>query len=242
MQQNILITFILTKINRKVISTDYSHFEKAWGEFNSICNQVETHFKNFQECALLKKESKNHVPFNVHTNYPLDPSQIPNDTITFNQYVNLVKNQTNYAKAIQDILLEGAKRISQMDTGPAQQQQQQGMHLQQQQQYNQQPMINNPMNNSQMNNQQPMMMQNQPNYQMNANPQMQQQMIQRGGQMNANLNNQMNQQMNQMQMQQQPMMQRQPMQQIPQQIPPQQIPPQQMGGQIKQQYLPHNQM
>lgn len=214
-----------------------SRFDKAWGEFNSICNQVETHFQTFHECSLLRKESKNYVPHNLAALSQVEQGNANNENlISYNQYLSVVKNQVHFTKQIQDILTEGARKISQMEIQPMMQQQnlhgqQHGYHpIQQQQpqanmitqqhqmQQQQHPYHTQPHSN-QMPSQSPMSNHQSPiaNHQspisqsMGQSPMMSQQMMmnQRGPMTPmSQMGNQMGNQMNSpMPVQQQPMMQ-----------------------------------
>lgn len=227
---------LAVRSNRKINTEKCSRFDKAWGEFNSICNQVETHFKTFHECSLLRKEGKNYVPFNLASLSQMEQGSANNENlITYNQYVNLVKNQVHYTKQIQEILTDGARKISQMEIQPMVQQQnmhsshQHSYHPMQQQQpqqsnmmsqqhqmqqqhpYHSQPHSNQmPTPSPMSNHQSPIANHQSPISQsMGQSPMMSQQMMmnQQRGPMNQ-MGNQMSNQMNsQMPVQQQPMMQ-----------------------------------
>jgi hypothetical protein len=92
-------------------------FDKALEEFFSICNQIELHLKTIQECVIQQRDSQKYLPFNVSSKADssgmIEGSQ--DNTVSYGQYLTTIKTQIHYGKVIQETLLDGARKIGQMD-------------------------------------------------------------------------------------------------------------------------------
>jgi len=103
----------------KTSEESVARFDKALEDFFSICNQIELHLKTILECAVQARDSQMYLPFPVSsakTDNVVDPnSNIGDNSISYNQYLITIKSQVNFAKTVHDMLIEGAKRINQMD-------------------------------------------------------------------------------------------------------------------------------
>ena len=71
-----------------------------------------------------QRESNKYLPFPVSskldTSGPVEMS-VPNEvpTISYNQYMHIVRAQTNFIKSIQELLVEGAHKVGRNESGPA---------------------------------------------------------------------------------------------------------------------------
>ncbi|XP_077537962.1 mediator complex subunit intersex [Haemaphysalis longicornis] len=86
--------------------------DKALEDFFSICNQIELSLRTIQECALQLRDSHQYLPVPVVATKP-DPSNPQDGTLSYSQYINTIRAQVSFAKAVQDVLNEGARRINQ---------------------------------------------------------------------------------------------------------------------------------
>ncbi|KAL1447623.1 hypothetical protein MTO96_028434 [Rhipicephalus appendiculatus] len=86
--------------------------DKALEDFFSICNQIELNLRTIQECALQLRDSHQYLPVPVVATKP-DPSNPQDGTLSYSQYINTIRAQVSFAKAVQDVLNEGARRINQ---------------------------------------------------------------------------------------------------------------------------------
>lgn len=119
-----------------------SRFDKALEEFFSICNQIELHLvsvcalstvyssvcscihifffssdqKTIGECVVQQRDSQKYIPFPVSTK--VDSTGVidavgPEVPISYSQYLSTIKSQIHFAKVVQEILLDGARKITQ---------------------------------------------------------------------------------------------------------------------------------
>ncbi|XP_077522347.1 mediator complex subunit intersex [Amblyomma americanum] len=86
--------------------------DKALEDFFSICNQIELNLRTIQECSLQLRDSHQYLPVPVVATKP-DPSNPQDGTLSYSQYINTIRAQVSFAKAVQDVLNEGARRINQ---------------------------------------------------------------------------------------------------------------------------------
>ncbi|XP_076305792.1 mediator complex subunit intersex [Tachypleus tridentatus] len=88
--------------------------DKSLEEVFSICNQIELHLKTIQECSLQLRDSQQYLPLPVLTT-KTDVNQGPTQdtTLSYSQYLATVKSQVAFAKNVQEILTEGARKITQ---------------------------------------------------------------------------------------------------------------------------------
>jgi len=99
------------------------------------------------ECAIQTRDSNTYIPFQISKEYQTDLTQagmLQDNSISYTQYLSIIKKQVNYAKSVYDILQEAVKQIRQTDPPimPQQQQPQQQTNqinpmIQQQQQQQQ---------------------------------------------------------------------------------------------------------
>ncbi|KAH9376208.1 hypothetical protein HPB48_004232 [Haemaphysalis longicornis] len=68
--------------------------------------------RTIQECALQLRDSHQYLPVPVVATKP-DPSNPQDGTLSYSQYINTIRAQVSFAKAVQDVLNEGARRINQ---------------------------------------------------------------------------------------------------------------------------------
>lgn len=78
------------------------------------------------ECSIQTRDSNNYLPFLVSKDIKPDPNQ--ETTLSYPQYLSVIKKQVNFAKTIYDILSEGAKQIKQSEPTIQQQQQPAAQH------------------------------------------------------------------------------------------------------------------
>lgn len=109
-------------------------FEILLEDFLSTCSVIELNLRTMQECISLGKASSQNLPLAV-SNLKCDSldnrvEQIePNSTVSYNQYISVIKYQVDTAKAIKSLLEEFVNNQTQMQQ---QQQQQQNQHQHQQ--------------------------------------------------------------------------------------------------------------
>uniref|UniRef100_A0A0K8RGP9 Mediator of RNA polymerase II transcription subunit 29 n=1 Tax=Ixodes ricinus TaxID=34613 RepID=A0A0K8RGP9_IXORI len=86
--------------------------DKSLEDFFSICNQIELNLRTIQECALQLRDSHQYLPVPVVATKP-EPSTAQDGTLSYSQYINTIRAQVSFAKAVQDVLNEGARKINQ---------------------------------------------------------------------------------------------------------------------------------
>ncbi|KAJ6217851.1 hypothetical protein RDWZM_009008 [Blomia tropicalis] len=112
-------------------------YDRALEDFYGICNQIELILRTIIECHTQTRDSQNYLPFNVIKEQMSVGSEIPENSLAYNHYLNLIKKQVSYAKSVYEILSESVKQIKapeapiipqpqQMNPIQQQQQQQQG--------------------------------------------------------------------------------------------------------------------
>ncbi|XP_067138076.1 mediator of RNA polymerase II transcription subunit 29 [Centruroides vittatus] len=105
-------------IDNGLKSTDDSppRMDKCLEEFFSVCNQIELNLKIVQECTLLQRDSQQYLPLPVSSN-KIDSAPAPTQdgTLSYSQYLSTIKSQVSFATAVQEILAEGARKITQGD-------------------------------------------------------------------------------------------------------------------------------
>jgi hypothetical protein len=101
----------------KLSENKVSRFDKSLEEFFSICNQIELHLKTIGECAVQQRDSQKYIPFPVSTKVDntgvIDANGPEVQPISYSQYLSTVKSQIHFAKVVQEILLDGARKINQ---------------------------------------------------------------------------------------------------------------------------------
>lgn len=85
--------------------------DKTLEDFFSVCNQIELNLRTIQECALQLRDSQQYLPVPVAASKP-EPSNPQDGTLSYSQYITTIRAQVNFAKAILDVLNEGARQLS----------------------------------------------------------------------------------------------------------------------------------
>jgi hypothetical protein len=86
-------------------------FENLLEDFLSICSVIELNLRTMQECIILGKASSQNLPLTV-SNLKCDSMDNrvetiePNSTVSYNQYISVIKYQVDTAKAIRSLLDE----------------------------------------------------------------------------------------------------------------------------------------
>ncbi|RWS25599.1 mediator of RNA polymerase II transcription subunit 29-like protein [Leptotrombidium deliense] len=100
----------------KTTEDKVARFDKALEEFFASCNQIELLLKTINECAIQHRDSQKYLQFNVSTLKSDASGTIencgPDTVISYSQYISTIKNQIHFAKSVQDVLIEGAKRVT----------------------------------------------------------------------------------------------------------------------------------
>ncbi|KAF5304426.1 hypothetical protein FQR65_LT07956 [Abscondita terminalis] len=98
----------------KGVDVQIPRFDKCLEEFYSICDQVELHLKTSIKC-LSQGESSNR-----YLQLPVAPTRnenlgIPDNTLTYPQFLSTVNAQIAFTKEIHDTLVAAAQNISPSD-------------------------------------------------------------------------------------------------------------------------------
>ena len=86
-------------------------FELSLEEFLSSCNMIELNLRTMQESLLLGRASLQNLPITVsnlkcdHQDGRVEPIE-PNSTVSYNQYLNVIRYQVDTARSIKSILEE----------------------------------------------------------------------------------------------------------------------------------------
>uniref|UniRef100_A0A6G1SPI4 Mediator of RNA polymerase II transcription subunit 29 n=1 Tax=Aceria tosichella TaxID=561515 RepID=A0A6G1SPI4_9ACAR len=85
-------------------------FEILLEDFLSTCSVIELNLRTMQECIILGKASSQNLPLSV-SNLKCDLDNRvetiePNSTVSYNQYISVIKYQVDTAKAIKSLLEE----------------------------------------------------------------------------------------------------------------------------------------
>ncbi|XP_032811854.1 mediator of RNA polymerase II transcription subunit 29-like [Petromyzon marinus] len=101
-----------TAIDNGLKSSDspIHRFDKCLEEFYAICDQIELCLRLGYECISQSVDSGKHSPSLVPTATKLDATQA--DSLSYGQYLAMIKSQISCAKDIHNSLLECARRIS----------------------------------------------------------------------------------------------------------------------------------
>lgn len=86
--------------------------DKCLEDFFSICNQIEVNLRTIQECTTQLKDSQQYLPLPVTIK---SEAVGPVEGLSYSQYLSTVKGQVAFAKNIQEMLTDGARRVSQVD-------------------------------------------------------------------------------------------------------------------------------
>ncbi|XP_076832167.1 mediator of RNA polymerase II transcription subunit 29 isoform X2 [Brachyhypopomus gauderio] len=107
-----------TAIDNGVKSNDATvqRFDKSFEEFYALCDQVELCLRLAHECLSQSIDSAKHSPNLVPT--ATKPDTVQTESLSYSQYLSMIKSQISCAKDIHNALLECSKKI----TGKSQQQ------------------------------------------------------------------------------------------------------------------------
>uniref|UniRef100_U5ENQ5 Mediator of RNA polymerase II transcription subunit 29 n=1 Tax=Corethrella appendiculata TaxID=1370023 RepID=U5ENQ5_9DIPT len=96
----------------KGLDTITPRFDKHLEEFYSICDQIELHLKTAKLCMQQAANSHQYLPIGITATRlePIPPES--GNTLSFTQYLDLVKMQINYTKDIHDTLICAPQNIS----------------------------------------------------------------------------------------------------------------------------------
>lgn len=104
-------------------------------DFYSLCNQIELTLRTILECTIQTRDSTSYLPFQIskdsQSHHEMPPAGMAHNTISYSEYLGVIKKQVSYAKAVYDILSDAARQIK---NEPPQQPPMQQMPSQQQQQ------------------------------------------------------------------------------------------------------------
>lgn len=94
-------------------------FEILLEEFLSTCSVIELNLRTMQECIMLGKASAQNLPLTVSNmkcdslDNRVEPIE-PNSSVSYNQYISVIKYQVDTAKAIRSLLEEFVSNQSQL--------------------------------------------------------------------------------------------------------------------------------
>lgn len=96
---------------KTVETQQQQRFEKNLEEFYSVCDHIEINLRLALENVQQNADSAKYTPFVV--NVPGENIQAPEgQTVQYSTYLSTVKNQISCAKEIHDLLMESAKKLS----------------------------------------------------------------------------------------------------------------------------------
>ncbi|KAL2077414.1 hypothetical protein ACEWY4_026918 [Coilia grayii] len=100
-----------TAIDNGIKSNDAAvqRFDKSLEEFYALCDQVELCLRLAHECLSQSIDSAKHSPNLVPT--ATKPDTVPNEALSYSQYLSMIKSQISCAKDIHNALLECSKKI-----------------------------------------------------------------------------------------------------------------------------------
>ncbi|XP_026860481.1 mediator of RNA polymerase II transcription subunit 29 isoform X1 [Electrophorus electricus] len=101
---------------RKSNDATVQRFDKSLEEFYALCDQVELCLRLAHECLTQSIDSAKHSPNLVPT--ATKPDTVQTESLSYSQYLSMIKSQISCAKDIHNALLECSKKI----TGKSQQQ------------------------------------------------------------------------------------------------------------------------
>ena len=95
---------------RKGTDANIPRFDKQLEEFYSICDQIEVHLQSLINCSTQASSSHKYVP-NPVTQIRQD-AVMNQETLNYQNYVTLVRNQVAYLKDVSDMLADVANNVS----------------------------------------------------------------------------------------------------------------------------------
>uniref|UniRef100_A0A4W3GMS9 Mediator of RNA polymerase II transcription subunit 29 n=1 Tax=Callorhinchus milii TaxID=7868 RepID=A0A4W3GMS9_CALMI len=90
--------------------TAVQRFDKSLEEFYALCDQVELCLRLAFECLSQSIDSAKHSPILVPT--ATKPDTVQAESLSYSQYLSMIKSQISCAKDIHNALLECSKRIA----------------------------------------------------------------------------------------------------------------------------------
>ncbi|XP_075892182.1 mediator of RNA polymerase II transcription subunit 29 isoform X2 [Nelusetta ayraudi] len=92
------------------IDTSVQRFDKSLEEFYALCDQLELCLRLAYECLSQSIDSAKHSPNLVPT--ATKPDTVQTESMSYAQYLNMIKSQISCAKDIHNALLECSKKIA----------------------------------------------------------------------------------------------------------------------------------
>jgi len=89
----------------KQVDYDVCRFDKSFEEFFSLVDQLEMQLRTSIECINQGAQSAKYLPV------PVTPNKT-DSSMTYSEYINLVKGQIAYAKEIHGALSDASQRLS----------------------------------------------------------------------------------------------------------------------------------
>jgi len=89
----------------KAVEIDPGRFDRTLEKFFSICDQMEVHLKTSIECLNQGISSQRYLPT------PVMPTKMEG-SLSYPQYIGVVKGQIAFAKEVHDTLAEAAQKLS----------------------------------------------------------------------------------------------------------------------------------
>ncbi|XP_017578597.1 mediator of RNA polymerase II transcription subunit 29 isoform X2 [Pygocentrus nattereri] len=101
-----------TSIDNGVKSNDgtVQRFDKSLEEFYALCDQLELCLRLAHECLSQSIDSAKHSPNLVPT--ATKPDTVQTESLSYSQYLSMIKSQISCAKDIHNALLECSKKIA----------------------------------------------------------------------------------------------------------------------------------
>ncbi|XP_066518561.1 mediator of RNA polymerase II transcription subunit 29 isoform X1 [Hoplias malabaricus] len=101
-----------TSIDNGVKSNDgtVQRFDKSLEEFYALCDQLELCLRLAHECLSQSIDSAKHSPNLVPT--ATKPDTVQTESLSYSQYLSMIKSQISCAKDIHNALLECSKKIT----------------------------------------------------------------------------------------------------------------------------------
>ncbi|XP_051522075.1 mediator of RNA polymerase II transcription subunit 29-like [Myxocyprinus asiaticus] len=85
-------------------------FDKSFEEFYALCDQLELCLRLAHECLSQSIDSTKHSPNLVPT--ATKPDTVQTESLSYSQYLSMIKSQISCAKDIHNALLECSKKIA----------------------------------------------------------------------------------------------------------------------------------
>ncbi|XP_024132988.1 mediator of RNA polymerase II transcription subunit 29 isoform X2 [Oryzias melastigma] len=99
-----------TSIDNGISDTSVQRFDKSLEEFYALCDQLELCLRLAYECLSQSIDSAKHSPNLVPT--ATKPDTVQTESMSYAQYLTMIKSQISCAKDIHNALLECSKKIA----------------------------------------------------------------------------------------------------------------------------------